>query len=462
MVAEWRAFGVSEGRLFVRGFGIEFVILKSMLRPVRCLLLFLLTSFLYAQSSLSKEENAVLQAIDAESAAGAVLLEKLVNQNSGTFNPAGVKVVGEMMLGELKGLGFDAHFIPMDSIQRAPHIIAERKGKPGSGKPILLIGHMDTVFEPSSPFQKFERKEGGRIATGPGASDMKGGLVTLLLALKALHKTGQLEGVPITVFLTADEEAPGDTAISRRDMIAEGKRSKAALCFETGIRGVSQDFASTARRGFVGWELKSTGVAGHSGQMFTEKFGYGAIFEMSRILDEFQKTLREPNMTLNVGLILGGGTAKADRSGQGTATGKDNIIAAEALARGDVRALSLEQVARIKDRMYAIVAKSLPGTKSQIVFDESYPPMAPTSGNKRLLKLLSEGSVKAGLGEVGELDPMQRGAGDISFIAPYVDSLSGLGTIGTGAHAIGESVDLESIPRQAKRAALLIKRLATD
>ncbi len=110
--------------------------------------------------------------------------------------------------------------------------------------------------------------------------------------------------------------------------------------------------------------------------------------------------------------------------------------------------------------MYEIVGKSLLGTKSEIHFEEGYPPMAPTPGNKRLLKLLNEGSVAAGLPEVGELDPMQRGAGDISFIAPYVDSLSGLGTIGTGAHAVGESVDLESIPRQAKRAAMLILLLA--
>ncbi len=424
---------------------------------MRLLLPFLLLPTLLLQA---QDPSSLTRAVDAEAPTAAALLERLVNQNSGTFNIPGVKAIGDVMLAELKALGFDARFIPMDSIQRAPHIIAERKGKTGSGKPILLIGHMDTVFEPTSPFQRFDRKEDGRTAAGPGSADMKGGLVVMLLALKAMQKAGLLDGVPITVFLTADEEAPGDIAVTRRDMIEAGKKSRAALCFETGVRGVSQDFASTARRGFIGWQVRSTGKAGHSGQMFSEKFGYGAIFEMSRILDEFQKTLREPNMTFNVGMLLGGADPKADRAGQGSVQGKDNIIPSDALARGEVRALTPEQVARIKDRMYAIVGKSLPGTTSEIHFEEGYPPMAPTPGNKRLLKLLNEGSVAAGLPEVGELDPMQRGAGDISFIAPYVDSLSGLGTIGTGAHAVGESVDLESIPRQAKRAAMLILLLA--
>lgn len=397
-----------------------------------------------------------MTAVDGESDRAAALLERLVNQNSGTFNVVGVRAIATIMEAELRALGFTTSVIDNTKIGRGPHVFAERRGR-GTGKPVHLIGHMDTVFEPSSPFQKWERK--GRGAVGPGSADMKGGLVVMLSALRGLQKTGEIDSVPLTVFLTGDEEAPGEVAISRREFIEAGKAARAALCFETGIRGVSQDFASTARRGFVGWELRSTGVAAHSGQMFSERVGYGAAFEMSRVLDEFRQKLKEPNMTYNVGLMLAGANPKADRSGASTVTGKDNIVPAEALARGEVRALSPEQVARVKDKMYAIVAKSLPGTKSELKFEEGYPPMAPTAGNKRLLKLLSEASVKAGLGEVGELDPMQRGAGDVSFIAPYVDALSGLGTIGSGSHAPGEAVDVESIPRQAKRAALLIRLL---
>jgi glutamate carboxypeptidase len=403
----------------------------------------------------SQDAAAIVAAVDAEAPAAQAFLAKIVNINSGTFNIPGVRAVSEAMDAELRALGFETRFIPMDSIGRSAHLIATRKG---AGRPILLIGHMDTVFEPSSPFQKFENK--GRSATGPGTSDMKGGLTVMLTALKALHKTGKLDGLPLTVFLTADEEAPGDLAVTRRDLIAAGKASRAALCFETGVRGVDQDMASTARRGFTGWIVKSTGKAGHSGRIFSDNAGYGAIFEMSRVLNEFQQKLREPNMTFNVGVLVGGADARIDRAGDSSVKGKDNIIPAEAVARGEVRALTPEQVARIKDRMYAIAAKSLPGTKTEIQFEEGYPPMAPTVGNKRLLKLLNEASAAAGLGEIGELDPMQRGAGDVSFVAPYVDSLSGLGSIGQGAHAVGEQVDLESIPRQAKRAALMILKVA--
>ena len=208
------------------------------------LFLSLLTTWLQAQDPVR-----LARAVDAEAPAAASMLERLVNQNSGTFNLSGVSAIGEVMLSELKALGFDAHFIPMDSIGRAPHILAERKGKPGSGKPILLIGHMDTVFEPTSPFQRFERKEDGRSAVGPGSADMKGGLVVMLLALKAMQKSGQLDGIPITVFLTADEEAPGEVAVTRRDMIEAGKKARAALCFETGVRVGSQDFSRPPRAG---------------------------------------------------------------------------------------------------------------------------------------------------------------------------------------------------------------------
>jgi glutamate carboxypeptidase len=415
------------------------------------------TLILMLSAARAQDAIAIATAVDAEAPAAQALLRKIVDLNSGTFHLAGVRAVGDVMEGELRALGFETRFLPMESIGRAPHLLATRKG---AGRPILLIGHMDTVFEPSSPFQKLERKPDGRTASGPGASDMKGGLVVLLTALKALQKSGKLEGLPLTVFLTADEEAPGELSVSRRDLIAAGKASRAALCFETGIRGVSQDMASTARRGFTGWTIRSTGNAGHSGGIFSEKAGYGAVFEMSRVLNEFQQKLREPNMTFNVGLLVGGADARLDRSGEASVKGKDNIIPAEAVARGEVRALSPEQVARIKDKMYAIAARSLPGTQTEIQFEEGYPPMAPTVGNKRLLKLLNEASGEAGLGEVGELDPMQRGAGDISFVAPHVDSLSGLGAIGQGAHAAGEQVDLESIPRQAKRAALLILKVA--
>jgi glutamate carboxypeptidase len=205
----------------------------------------------FAVISLSAQ-TAILQAVDAGAADSLALLERLVNINSGTFNPAGVKAVAGVMEAELRGLGFATRMIPMDALGRGGHLVAERKGP---GKPVLLIGHMDTVFEPSSPFQKWERR--GRTAVGPGTSDMKGGLVVMLSALRALQAAGELEGRAITVFLTGDEEAPGTLPAARADLVLAGKAAKAALGFETGIRNVSQDMVSTARRGFTGWQLKT-------------------------------------------------------------------------------------------------------------------------------------------------------------------------------------------------------------
>jgi len=109
--------------------------------------------------------------------------------------------------------------------------------------------------------------------------------------------------------------------------------------------------------------------------------------------------------------------------------------------------------------MHSIVSKNLPGTHAEIHIEDKYPPMAPTQGNRALFALLNETNRSLGVPEEEELDPMLRGVGDISFVAPYVDSLSGLGANGTGMHAPGEIVDLITLPLQSKRAAILIARL---
>lgn len=404
----------------------------------------------------SARQAAILSAIDAGASDAVSLLERLVNVNSGTFHPAGVITVGKMLEPEFQRLGFQTRWVSMDAVKRAPHLVAERRGM--RGKRLLLIGHLDTVFEPSSPFQKFERK--GEIATGPGASDMKGGIVVMLSALKALHKAGALENASITVFLTGDEESAGQpTTISRNEFIQAGKNSDAALCFEGGSRMDGKDFASTARRGSTTWELRVRSKSGHSSGIFGERLGDGAIFEISRILSAFHDSLREPNMTYSVGLILGGSNIKLSENGEASVTGKPNIVPGEAVAVGDLRVLSPEQLGRVKDKMQSILAKNLRGTTATIEFKDAYPPMAPTTGNIALLAHLNEVNRILGLPEMGALDPMLRGAGDISFVAEHVDSLSGLGAYGSGAHAPGEAVDLARLPVQSKRAALLMDRL---
>jgi glutamate carboxypeptidase len=402
-------------------------------------------------------ETAIVRSVDAEAAAAAALLEKIVDINSGTFNIAGVTEVGKVLEGEFRALGFETRWISMDAVKRAPSLVAEYKGS--SRKRVMLIGHMDTVFEPSSPFQKFERN--GDIATAPGGSDMKGGLVVILSSLKALKSAGALDGANITVFLTGDEEAAGDpTEISRGEFVATAKKSDCVLSFEPLLSQGGNDFGTTARRGATRWDLHVTANSGHSSQIFSPAMGDGAIYEMSRIVSRFHDTLREANLTYSAGLALGGENIKVESNGDGSVTGKPNIVPGEARVTGDIRALFPDQLARVEEKMRAIVTHdNLPGTKAEISFHEAYPPMAPTAGNAKLLATLNEVNRSLGLREMAAADPMQRGAGDASFAAPYTDVLDGLGAPGTGAHAPGETVNVARLPEETKRVAVLIYRL---
>jgi glutamate carboxypeptidase len=400
--------------------------------------------------------------VDAELPRDVALLEKLVDQNSGSRNLAGVEAVGRMMRAELEPLGFTVRWVAMGEVGRAGHLVATHRGN-GRGKRMLLIGHLDTVFEPDSPFQRFARTDADH-ARGPGASDDKGGLVVMVAALRAMQAAGTLRDADIVAVLTGDEEEAGrPIAISRRDLIAAGRATDVALDFEGLAQEFGRDMGSIARRSAGGWEVRATGATGHSSGIFGAVAGYGAIYELARILDDFRRELPEPNLTFNVGLVVGGTTAQLDAAHiRGEATGKTNIIPPLAIARGDIRTLSREQDARVRSKMRDIVARHLPRTGAEIVFDEPYPPMAPTPGNKAVLDRLNLVNRDLGLPEMGVLDPLKRGAGDISFVAEFEDGLVGLGTASHGDHTAGETVDLASIPRQAKRAAILMSRLARE
>ncbi|HYZ49151.1 MAG TPA: M20/M25/M40 family metallo-hydrolase [Sphingomonas sp.] len=430
--------------------------------PLKSLALaLLLAAAASANAALTPPERKIAATVDAEYEQSVALLEKLVNQNSGSHNIEGVTKVGEMMRAELEPLGFQVQWIPMAEVKRAGHIVAVHKGN-GRGKRMLLIGHLDTVFEKDSPFQRFVRK--GDKAEGPGAGDDKGGMVVIVAALRAMQAAGTLKNADIEVVLTGDEEDSGEPhEISRRDLVAAGKRADVALDFEGLVVMDGQDWGSIARRSSISWTLKVAAKSGHSSGIFTPAAGEGAIYAASRILAAFRDELREPNLTYNVGLIAGGTQAALD-AGQihATAAGKSNIIPATTLARGDIRTLSDEQTDRVEARMKAIVARAYPGATAEISFDPGYPAMAPTEGNRALLKRLNAINADLGLKPMPELDPLKRGAGDIAFVAKDVDGLVGLGTDSDGDHAPGETVDLDSIRRQAKRAAILMTRLSRE
>jgi glutamate carboxypeptidase len=410
-------------------------------------------------AGLSAQEKKLVTAAGAEEARSLQLLETLVNINSGTLNKPGVEEVGRRMQAELKDLGFDVRWVPMAQVDRAGHVVAVHRGS-GKGKRMLLIGHLDTVFEPDSPFQKYVRR--GDIAEGPGVNDMKGGLVIMVGALRAMKAAGTLKDADITIVLTGDEERGGrPLSVSRADLINAAKVSDMALEFEGLAQENGKDMASIARRSSTDWTLSVTAKSGHSSGIFNESVGFGAAYELARIVDEFREEAREPNATFNVGYMLAGTTAAMNEADTGgVAGGKTNIIPAQAVARGDLRTLSNAQTESIRAKMRAIVAKPLNGASASITFEEGYPAMAPTEASRKLLGSLNEVNRDLGLEPMAELDPLKRGAGDIGFVGDIVPGLIGFGAAGNGAHAPGETMDLKSLDRQTKRAALFMSRMA--
>ena len=400
----------------------------------------------------------MLRTVDAEQQRTTGFLERIVDQNSGTMNLAGVEAVRRMVEPEFQQLGFKTQWIDMKGAARAGHLVARHAGS-RRGKRLLLIAHLDTVFEPDSPFQRWVRD--GDKAHGPGSGDDKGGIAVIVAALRAMQSAGTLKQANITVFLTGDEEDAGSPlAISRRDLIAEGKLADVALDFEDLAIKDGNDMGSTARRSAGSWTVTVTGHSAHSAGVGADN--YGAIYDLARIIDQFRRELPEDKLTYNVGLVAGGQTATLDAGKiRAEATGKTNIIAATAVARGDMRAISQEQIDRVRAKMRAIVAEPLAGAHAEISFDEdSYPPMPPTEGNRAVLAELNRVNGDMGLPQMGELDAADRGAGDISFVAADVDGLAGLGPWSSGSHTASETVDVPSIFKQAKRAAILMSRLA--
>jgi len=412
-----------------------------------------------AAQSLSPEEERIVSLVKANSGKALELLEKTVNINSGTMNHKGVREVGKVFRAEFDKLGFKTQWIDMPKeMQRAGHLVATREGK--QGKRVLMIGHLDTVFEANAPMQKWERL--GDRASGQGVNDMKGGDVIIIEALRALHAAGALDNTTISVIFTGDEENAGNPKeISRREMVNLAKRSDVALAFEATVLDENGKATGTiGRRSSTSWQLEVKGKQGHSSGIFNASAGYGAVYETARILDAFRQQLQEPNLTFNPGLILGGTEVTYDgAAAKGTAFGKSNVIANSATVKGDLRFLTPEQGEQARARMRSIVAQNLPGTSAQIRFEDGYPPMAPTEGNLKVLELYSKASADAGLGPIAALPPGLRGAGDVQFVAPYVDSLDGLGATGKGAHAPGEDLDVRSIEQGAVRTAVLLYRL---
>lgn len=410
------------------------------------------------QGMLTADERALAAYIDQHNGEALALLERVVNINSGTQNFEGVREVGAVFRARLDALGFKTEWIDGASWQRAGHLVATHAG---SSPKILLIGHLDTVFERDSPFQKFERVD-DNWAKGPGITDMKGGDVIIIQVLEALKAVGLLESMNISVVMTGDEEAAGrPLSLARAALVNAAKGAAVAIGFENGDGDPS--YAVVARRGTTSWQLSVSGPSGHSSQIFREDIGAGAVYELARILTAFREKLAgEQYLTFNPGVVLGGTAVEFDAvQSRGTAFGKTNVIAERALAAGDLRALTPAQFQKARAAMETIVKGSLPHTRAEITFDEGYPPLAPTAGNERLMVLYDQASRDQGLGAVTPVSPDKAGAADVSFIAGEVPMIiDAVGMKGRDDHSPAETADLRTLPIQAKRAAVLLARLA--
>jgi glutamate carboxypeptidase len=402
---------------------------------------------------LTVAERKLVDAVDARTADEVAALQRLVDIDSATLNTAGVTEVGRYFQGELERLGFRTRWVPMpEAMHRAGHLIAERVAPPGRGKRVLLIGHLDTVFEGQG--HHFQRN--GNIARGAGTNDMKGGGVVILYALKALHQAGFLEGATVRVVFTGDEENPGlPIGVSRRDLVEVARESDVAFSFEPDLGK-----AMIGRRGLSTWSLQVTGAEGHSMTVLRPKGGAGAVYETSRILDEVRRAFSgHPSVTVNPGLLLGGTDVSYEEGrSSGSAAGKFNVVARAATVKGDLRYLSGADREEAKARMRQIVGANLPKTAARLEFDDVVPGWPATDVNRRLLNEVVAVNRALGMGPVDADDPVTRGFADVNFIGS-VASVDGLGVKGEGLHTPDEHVDLGSLGPATSRAAVLIYRM---
>lgn len=426
------------------------------MKKILLLIAFGCSQSLWAQT-LSPLEQKIVDAVNNKMAYAEALLKESVDINSGSLNIVGVKKVGDVFAREFTKAGLTPEWVPLpDSLRRAGHLVATRKGT--KGKKLFLIGHLDTVFEPDMPPNPY-KKLNDSTATGQGVNDMKGGDVVVIIALQVLEEMGLLKDATIVAYFTGDEERSGSpTSVSRKDFIERAKSCDIALGFEgaSGLRNVA-----TGRRGSSGWELKVAAKTGHSATIFTPNAGYGAIYEAARILNSFREELStEKYLTFNPGIIIGGSEMSYnEKNAKGDAIGKTNIISPATVVTGDLRFLTEKQKIAAREKMTAITQRNLGGTTATIRFKDGIPAMEPTEGNDAIRAIISDVTVAMGLGPTVAGDPGSRGAGDISYVAKYLSGIDGLGASGKGAHAPGETINLKEFPLLIQRTALLIHRL---
>jgi glutamate carboxypeptidase len=359
-------------------------------------------------------------------------IRQLVEVESPSDNKQAVDRLGALVAGRFEGLGGHAKFHRTQTF--GDHLQVDFTGK-ADEKPVLLLGHLDTVYPlgtlSAMPFRVAE----GRLF-GPGSFDMKSGIAFMLHALEALRAWhGDQLPRPVTVLLVSDEEVGSDTSRHITENLA--KKSAAVLVLEPsfGPKGA----VKTARKGVGEYVVKVHGKAAHSGLDFEK--GQSAILELSRQIIAISKlTDMKRGITVNVGTVQGGT--------------RSNVIPAEASAALDVRVGRTTDGPLINRKLRSLKPFNRK-CKLEITGEVNRPPMEHTPAVAGLYKQAAAMAQQLGW----KLEEAAVGGGsDGNFTAGLgIPTLDGLGGVGEGAHASHESVRISELPRRAALLTALIE-----
>jgi len=350
------------------------------------------------------------------------LLQRIVDTDSNSYDKAGVDAVGALLAAELEADGILIERMPVDGFGDV--LLAEVSG--AAGKPVLLLGHRDTVFPKGTTTTRGYSRD-ATLAYGPGVADMKGGLVLNCFALKALKRAGQLP-YSVQVLYTGDEEIGSGSARSHIETAARAAR--AVLNTEPGRAGGN---VVSARKGGATLIIEVTGRAAHSGVNHAD--GASAIEALARKIVKLHALTDYPaGITTNVGLISGGTSS--------------NTVAPSASAKLDVRFIELKHWDQIFSAIQAIVAEEeLPGTSAILKEATTFLPME-AQHSTRLLGLYQQQAQAIGFSVEGEFT---GGCADSGFTASLgIPTLCGLGPVGGKVHTDREYLELDTLVPRAQ------------
>jgi glutamate carboxypeptidase len=360
-------------------------------------------------------------------------IRELVEIESPSDNKAAVDQLGDVVAVKLAALGGSVRFHQTRAFGN--HLQVDFAGRV-SGKPVLLLGHYDTVYPLGTLASMPCRVEDGKL-TGPGVLDMKSGVTLILHAIAALQDWYGALPRPVTVLLVSDEEVGSDSSRAITESLA--KKAAAVLVLEPsyGLDGK----VKTARKGVGEYQVKVTGKASHAGLDFQR--GVNAIVELARQIEKLSGfTDLKKGLTVNVGIVSGGS--------------RTNVVPAEAVAQVDVRIARMKDAAGIDKKMRGLRPFNRK-CKVEVSGGVNRPPMERTTGVAALYEIAV--GIAHGLG--WSLSEAAVGGGsDGNFTAGLgIPTLDGLGGVGDGAHAVHEHILISELPRRAALVAGLIERV---